>query len=61
MTKMLTEAFVTVYAAYFVTVLTGMHFVDKVKDKFMSNDEYELRRNGNVWTDTQETYKSSQV
>ena len=39
MTKMLTEAFVAVYTAYFVTVLTGIHFVDKVKDKFMSVDE----------------------
>jgi len=61
MTKALTEIVIVAYTAYFVTVLTGMHFVDKVKDKFMSNDEYELRRNGNVWTDTQKIYKSSQV
>ena len=56
MTKILTEAFVVVYAAYFVTVLTGMHFVDKLKDKLVSNDEYELRRNGNVWNDAQKNH-----
>ena len=40
MTKALTEVVIVAYTTYFVTVLTGMHFIDKLKDKFMSVDEW---------------------
>ncbi len=46
MTEKITELIVITYAAYFITVLTGLHFIDKIKDKLMSHDEYELRKSG---------------